>query len=213
MRPEAVIVFYPFLCYGLDTMEAFKNLSTVFRAKYVHELRKSRTPVPQEIYDKVFNKDWVVYAKQQFHAPKYVVEYLGRYTHKIAISNYRIRQVDKASGQVSFTAKKNYNKGGKKEVIKLSFREFTRRFSLHILPRGFTRIRHFGILSSAWKKEKLPALQKTLTALPQKSIEEKQTLLRRCTSCKKGKLHTVMTFGQRGPPHGWKEMLTSNNQL
>jgi hypothetical protein len=99
-------------------------------------------------------------------------------------------------------------------VIKLSTQEFIRRFALHVLPKGYTRTRHFGVLSSAWKKEKLPALQKTLMVLPIKCIEEKPALLhRRCPSCKKGKLKTAMTFGQRGPPHGWKELLLSDNQL
>lgn len=188
-------------------------MSSVFRAKYVDLLRKSKTPIPQEVYDKLFAKSWVVYAKQQFHTPKYVVEYLGRYTHKIAISNYRIKQIDKAERTVTFQVK-NYKKGGKKEQLKLSTHEFVRRFSLHVLPKGFTRIRHYGILSSGWKKEKLPALQMALTTVPIPCIEAKQPLLhRRCPSCKKGKLITVMTFEQRGPPHGWKELLTLDNQL
>jgi hypothetical protein len=188
-------------------------MSRVFRAKYVDLLRKSKIPVPQEIYDILFAKNWVVYAKQQFHAPKYVIEYLGRYTHKIAISNYRIKHIDESKKTVTFQVK-NYKKGGQKELLTLSTREFIRRFSLHVLPKGYTRIRHFGVLSSSWKKEKLPALQKTLAALPLKCIDEKPALLhRRCPSCKKGKLFTVMTFGQRGPPHGWKELLSSDNQL
>lgn len=141
-----------------------KSMSRVFRAKYVDLLRKSKMPVPQQTYGRLFAKNWVVYAKQQFHIPKHVVEYLGRYTHKIAISNHRIAQIDKATGKISFTAK-DYRKGGKKEVLKLSSHEFIRRFSLHILPKGFTRIRHYGILSSRWKKEKLPALKKCLTQL------------------------------------------------
>lgn len=189
-----------------------KSMSSVFRAKYVDLLRKSKTPVPKEVYDKLFTKNWVVYAKQQFHTPKYVVEYLGRYTHKIAISNYRIKHIDKQNGMVTFQLK-NYKKGGQKEYLKLSAQEFVRRFALHVLPKGFTRIRHFGFLSSAWKKEKLPALQMTLIALPTKCTEQKQTLLRSCPSCKKGKLKTVMTFGQRGPPHGWKELVSSDYQL
>ncbi|NEN25936.1 IS91 family transposase, partial [Cryomorpha ignava] len=131
---------------------------------------------------------------------------------KIAISNYRIKQIDKTKKTVTFQVK-NYKKGGQKELLTLSTKEFVRRFALHVLPKGFTRIRHYGFLSSSWKKEKLPALQKTLIALPIKCIEEKPTLLRRCPSCKKGKLKTVMTFGQRGPPHGWKELLSSDNQL
>ena len=190
-----------------------KSMSRVFRAKYVGLLRKSKLLVPQEIYDILFAKNWVIYAKQQFHTPAYVVEYLGRYTHKIAISNYRIMQVDKQDKTVTFQMK-NYKKGGNKEQLKLSAHEFVRRFALHVLPKGFTRIRHFGFLSSAWKKEKLPVLQKTLATLPLKCIEEKPALLhRRCLSCKKGKLKTLMTFGQRGPPHGWKELLSSDNQL
>jgi len=190
-----------------------ESMSIVFRAKYVALLRKEKLPIPQETYDKLFSKSWVVYAKQQFHTPNYVVEYLGRYTHKIAISNHRIKQINKATDEVSFTAK-DYRKGGKKSVIKLSSKKFVRRFSLHVLPKGFTRIRHFGILSSSWKKEKLPALQKMLSILPIASMEDKPPLLHgRCPSCKKGKLITVMTFGQRGPPHRWKELLNINNQL
>uniref|UniRef100_UPI00293C1183 IS91 family transposase n=1 Tax=Cryomorpha ignava TaxID=101383 RepID=UPI00293C1183 len=100
-----------------------KSMSQVFRAKYVDLLRKSKTPVPQEIYDKLFSKNWVVFAKQQFHAPKYVVEYLGRYTHKIAISNYRIKQIDKTKKTVTFQVK-NYKKGGQKELLTLSTKEF-----------------------------------------------------------------------------------------
>jgi hypothetical protein len=190
-----------------------KSMSKVFRAKYVHQLRKKKVPVSQKVYDKLFSKNWVIYAKQQFHSPKYVLEYLGRYTHKIAISNYRIKQINKETGEVCFTAK-DYRKGGKKSVIKLSSKEFVRRFAMHILPKGFTRIRHFGILSSSWKKVKLPALQKVLIPAPVKTVVKDKPLLKgRCPSCKKGKLKTVMTFHQRGPPRGWRELVTSDNQL
>ncbi len=188
-----------------------KSMSKVFCAKYVALLRQSKALVSQEIYNKLFSKNWVVYAKQQFHSPKYVVEYLGRYTHKIAISNYRIKQIDKAKGDVLFTTK-NYKKGGKEEVLKLSTHEFTRRFALHVLPKGFTRTRHYGLLSSGWKKKKLPRLQKMLAVVAIKDAAEKPPMLHnRCPSCKKGKLVTVMTFGQRGPPIGWKELLSFDN--
>lgn len=122
-----------------------KSMSKVFRAKYVALLRKNKVSVPQRTYDKLFSKNWVVYAKQQFHTPKYVVEYLGRYTHKIAISNYRIKQINKPERTVTFQVK-NYQKGGQKEMLTLSTLEFVRRFALHVLPKGFTRIRHYGIL-------------------------------------------------------------------
>jgi len=109
----------------------------------------------------VFSKKWVIYAKQSFFIPKFVIEYLGRYTHKIAISNHRIKNIDYPKRTVAFSAK-NYRKGGQKHDIILKTFDFIKRFSLHILPKGFTRIRHFGILSSSWKKIKLPELQKLL---------------------------------------------------
>jgi len=122
-----------------------KSMSSVFRAKYVALLRKSKVPIAQEIYDQLFAKSWVIYAKQQFRSPKYVVEYLGRYTHKIAISNYRIKNIDKVARTITFDIK-NYKKGGQKEQLTLKTKEFVRRFALHILPKGYVRIRHFGTL-------------------------------------------------------------------
>lgn len=189
-----------------------KSMSQVFRAKYVRLLRKNQVPVSGKIYDTLFAKNWVVYAKQPFHSPHYVVEYLGRYTHKIAISNHRIQQIDKTNRTVIFQLK-NYKKGGQQERLQLSTQEFIRRFSLHILPKGFTRIRHFGILSSSWKKKKLPALQKALGSSPFLLMQEKCPLLhRKCRSCKVGNLITILTFGQRGPPPDWKETLTLHHQ-
>lgn len=186
-----------------------RSMGDVFRAKYVDLLRKGKVPVPRETYDALFSKNWVVFAKQQFHSPKYVVEYLGRYTHKIAISNYRIQQIDRPGSKVTFEMK-NYGKGGRKELLELSTHEFVRRFAMHVLPKGFTRIRHYGILGSGWKREKLPALQKALAKTPLKPIAERPALQHgRCPICKKGKLVTVMTFGKRGPPDGWRELLSS----
>lgn len=160
-------------------------MAKVFRAKYSALLRQQRIAIPQEIYDKLFAKNWVVYAKQQFHTPKYVVEYLGRYTHKIAISNHRIKQINKPQRTVTFQIK-DYRKAGQKGQLMLDTREFVRRFALHILPKGFTRIRHYGILSSSWKKDKLPTLQNILAGVPVKSVEKKPPLLLgKCPSCRK----------------------------
>ena len=183
-----------------------KAMSVVFRAKYVAELRKQLPGLPQNLYDKLFSKKWVVYAKPPFSKPENVVEYLGRYTQKIAISNHRITHINKVQKQVTFWVK-DYKQGGKKRKLTLTNDEFIRRFSLHILPKGFTRIRHYGILSSGWKKEKLPNLQLQLggeyyiNRLPK--IEEK-TDLRRCFSCKKGTLITLLIFDKRGPPNNWE---------
>jgi hypothetical protein len=184
-----------------------KSMSKVFRAKYIAALRKSDLKIPQKIYNEVFNKKWVVYAKEPFRSPTYVIEYLGRYTHKIAISNHRIMDVDRKNRKVTFTAK-DYRRAGKKTSLTVSSAEFIRRFTLHILPKGFTRIRHYGILSSSWKKEKLPKLQAELATVKLEAIQRKEPLLhRQCPMCKKGRLHTILLFNDRGPPENWRVLL------
>jgi hypothetical protein len=183
------------------------SMSQVFRAKYIAELRRSGLKIPQKIYNEVFRKKWVVYAKQPFRSPKYVIEYLGRYTHKIAISNHRITDVDRKNRSITFTAK-DYRRAGKKVNLTVSSTEFIRRFSLHILPKGFTRIRHYGMLSSSWKKEKLPKLQAELATVKIEAVSTIQPLLhRRCPVCKKGKMHTILLFNDRGPPENWRVLL------
>lgn len=104
----------------------------------------------------LYRKKWVVYAKRPFGKAHQVVEYLGRYTHKIAISNHRIIGINADSVTFSY---KDYRTGGNKKSMTLRHSEFIRRFALHILPKRFTRIRHFGILSSTWKRGKLKTLQ------------------------------------------------------
>ena len=186
-------------------------MSQVFKAKYIAELRKSTLKIPQKVYHEVFSKKWVVYANQPFRSPKYVIEYLGRYSHKIAISNHRILAVDGTNKTVRFSTK-DYRKGGKKVELTLSSQEFVRRFALHILPKGFTRIRHYGILSSSWKKEKLPKLQAELATKTMEPVVVKDgTFHRRCPICKKGSLHTILLFDDRGPPKNWQTLLTNKN--
>jgi hypothetical protein len=186
------------------------EMSIVFRAKYVEKLRKLLPgKVSQDIYEQLFTKKWIIYAKKPFSHPKNVVEYLGRYTHKIAISNQRIVEVNKATRRVRFLAK-DYKKGGKKYTAELSTFEFIRRFSMHILPKGFTRMRHYGILSSSWKKEKLPRLQEQLGGSDYLELLEnlpQKTQLNRCPICKKGTLVTVHVFGSRGPPKKYAHLI------
>jgi hypothetical protein len=88
----------------------------------------------------------VVYAKPSFGGPAQVVEYLGRYTHKVAISNNRIKSIS-AEGEVTFSYK-DYADGSKQKDMELPAPEFIRRFEQHILPKGFTEIRHYGYLSN-----------------------------------------------------------------
>lgn len=171
-----------------------KALSKVFRAKYVQQLRDSGTQ-DKALLESLFQKEWVVYAKRPFGGPRQVIEYLGRYTHKVAICNHRLEQVDER--QVTFRYK-DYKADGATKLMTLTNGEFTRRFSQHILPGRFVRIRHYGILSSAWKRGKLQALQKELKVV--KNEPAQKTMLRRCPCCKTGTLITLEVFGQRGPP-------------
>ncbi len=171
-----------------------KALSKVFRAKYVQQLR-SKGIADQQLLESLFQRDWVVYAKKPFGGPKQVIEYLGRYTHKVAISNHRIKEVTSTHTQFIY---RDYKDGGKQKLMLLSNAEFVRRFAQHILPRRFVRIRHYGILSSSWKRCKLRALQVQLK-VNIKAVPVR-TQLHKCPCCKTGTLITIELFGKRGPP-------------
>jgi len=181
-----------------------KAMSKIFRARMVEQLRK-QSDLDQSVYEKLFKSHWVIYAKRPFASPKNVVEYLGRYTHKIAISNHRIISIDKQTVRFQL---KDYRQGGKKIQITLSHQEFIRRFSQHILPKGFTRIRHYGILSSTLKKKVLPKLQATVGSL--KPDDKKPIMHRVCPFCKKGRLTTLISFKGRAPPMELIEQLMNN---
>ena len=189
-----------------------KALSQVFRAKFIELLRK-QIKLFLPLAKQLFEKPWVVYAKKPFLGPQQVVEYLGRYTHKVAISNHRI--VDLPEGKVCFKAK-NYRRGGQKQLISLSDQEFIRRFALHILPKGFVRIRHYGLLSNARKKEKIKIIREQLGVKVPES-KPVQTHLKRCPTCKKGQLITLFYFQSRAPPVSsipkhWINSIIANNQ-
>lgn len=173
-----------------------KALSKVFRAKYCEKL-KAKEPVQYgQIRQELWRKQWVVFAKKPFGSPKSVVEYLGRYTHKIAISNHRIKKIDDQNVTFGY---KDYRQNGFKKQMTLTHKEFIRRFSLHILPKRFVKIRHYGFLSSTWKHQKLKLLQEKLQV---KVLEkaEKKPFLPKCPCCKTGNLHRIAVFDQRGPP-------------
>lgn len=173
---------------------AVKALSKVFRAKYVQQLRRNGVD-DKNLIESLFRKEWVVYAKRPFGGPRQVIEYLGRYTHKVAISNHRICQVTES--EVSFNYK-DYRDGAKTKTLTLKNEEFVRRFAQHILPRRFVRIRHYGILSSSWKRGKLQALQQKLGV--KRSEGKSKTVHRICPCCKTGALITIEVFEKRGPP-------------
>ena len=190
-----------------------KALSKVFRAKFCEKLKanlKDKFNENQENeYEKIrqslWEKPWVVYAKKPFGSPKSVVEYLGRYTHKIAISNGRIRGIDDKT--VTFDYKDYRQKGIKKQMV-LSHEEFIRRFAMHILPKRFVKIRHYGFLSSTWKRQKLKNLQQKLGIQPKEKPLPKP-FQPKCSCCKTGNLVTIAMFDLRGPPQWFLEMSQS----
>ena len=106
-----------------------------------------------------YQQDWVVYAKQPFGGPEQVLNYLGQYTHRIAISNHRLISLE--NGQVSFRWK-DYANDNAPKVMTLDAEEFIRRFLLHVLPPGFQRIRYFGFLSNCHRKQKLTVCRQLL---------------------------------------------------
>jgi Putative transposase len=112
----------------------------------------------------LFRKDWVVYAKPPFGGPEYVLQYLGRYTHRVAISNHRL--VSFAGGKVTFRWRDSAHNNEQK-LLTLSLDEFLRRFLLHVLPKGFVRIRNFGFLANRKRATLLPFCFHLLGSAPQ----------------------------------------------
>lgn len=187
-----------------------KALSKVFRAKFMAELRK-KMHIPQQMGKNAFNTKWVVYAKRPFASPKTVLEYLGRYTHKIAISNHRLIDVNETT--VSFHYK-DYRQNGRQKQATLSGVEFLKRFSSHILPAGFVRIRHYGFLASRNKSTELNLAKKDLHQPKWQTIKyswiqiAKEKLNynpQQCPCCGKETLFIIKVMEpDRGPPFSQK---------
>jgi len=150
-------------------------LSRVFRGKFVAGLKRrfrqrqltfTGTLMPLEneqafrsFLRPLFRQNWVVYAKPPFGGPHHVLGYLARYTHRVAITNQRLLAFE--HDQVTFRWK-DYAHGNKKKKMTLSSQEFLRRFLLHVLPRGFVRIRFFGFLANRRRSKLLPRCQRLL---------------------------------------------------
>ena len=165
-----------------------KVLSRKFRGKFLYYLKQlyglnkiefhgSQTYLAdneefEELLSSLYNKEWVVYCKPPFKNAAYVVEYLGRYTHRVAISNKRIINTEKNT--VSFKWR-DYKDKCKQKVMTLPAEEFIRRFLIHILPNGFMKIRHYGLFGNRNKTTKLK-LCKQLTHTPLLIKEKASTL-------------------------------------
>ena len=198
-----------------------RALSRVFRGKFVAGLerltRSEHWPAGADwtrLKPRLYDHDWVVYAKQPLGGPEAVLEYLGRYTHRVAISNERIVGID--GDRVAFRVRADAG-GTKKRTQHLSGVDFIDRFLLHVLPAGFKRIRHYGLLSPARKRFGLAAARAALD-VPAPSpaiIESVADFLRRvariehqrCPCCGSGQMHVVAILPPaprahhlRGPP-------------
>jgi hypothetical protein len=160
-------------------------LSQVFRAKFLDRLQqaceKGKIPAADIEIKASRQKSWNVYAKKPFGSPQTVLNYLGRYNHRVALSNDRILDIE--NGQVTLSYRDRRD-GDRKKTMTLDAHEFIRRFLLHVLPDGFMRIRHFGFLANRSKKHLLPQCRKLLDldpALPRCPTESAKDLLLRIT--------------------------------
>jgi len=184
-------------------------MSIVYRAKFLEALQQmiakgevvmADTADAKQLFNALYQKDWIVYAKAPFGGPQAVIEYLGRYTHKVAISNHRICRIDDEQGTVTFKYK-DYGDDGKQKQMTLKATEFIRRFEQHILPPGFTKIRTYGYLcnrnrhqriNEVLKKMKLP-LHKGLIKIPLalRMMELYDVDIKQCPCCKQQTLQLL----------------------
>jgi hypothetical protein len=169
-----------------------KVLSRLFKGKFLFYLKKAykgeELQFPgltafmqgwKDVMKELYHKDWVVYCKSPFNGPETVVAYLGRYTHRIAITNHRL--IDIENGRVSFLWK-DYADGNKRKAMTLDAFEFIRRFLLHVLPDGFVKIRYFGLLANRIRKASLEMCRELLgTTELQGTSETWQKMLLRLT--------------------------------
>lgn len=183
-----------------------EHLSVVFRAKFISGLQ-NQLPQDNQFIRGLKTNDWVVYAKEPFAGAEQVIEYLGRYTHKVAIGNHRLLDINETG--VCFRWR-DY-RDNREKVMTLDGPEFLRRFSQHILPRRYVRIRHYGLLSTARRKV-LRELQLALGVMVQIVKEKKhwKDLCREhlnynpdvCPRCGNGHMVTIeILSGPRPPPY------------
>ena len=194
-------------------------LSRVFRGKFVAGLKQAfargdlefhgaladlaNTEAFERLLDQAVRQDWVVYAKPPFGGPEQVLKYLARYTHRVAISNRRLLALD--DSQVTFRWK-DYAQGGRQRRMTLSAVEFIRRFLLHVLPKGFVKIRHYGFMANRFRQAKQELCRRLLgmTERPSVSTTPRDSLIkeptsaseakpprRRCPCCREGYLRII----------------------
>ncbi|RLD76826.1 MAG: IS91 family transposase, partial [Bacteroidetes bacterium] len=185
--------------------QAYGNNNLCFQGnqKVLTEKKKFKLLV-----DFLYKKQWIVYAKKPFGNAAKVLSYLGKYTHRIAISNHRILSID--NNRICFRWK-DYADKDKQKVMSLTANEFIRRFLLHVLPSGFFKIRYYGLLAGRNKKKNLILACKFLNTICKLSTINKDTwqelLLKitgfdvnKCPFCKKGQMKMIRLIAVRDHP-------------
>jgi hypothetical protein len=201
-------------------------ISDLFKKKFLHYLdaayqkeglqlrgQVAHLQKPSEfskLKNTLYGKKWITFCKQPFGGPEQVLDYLSRYTHRVAISNHRLLKVE--NGRVYFNWK-NYRKGGKLEATSLEVFEFIRRFLLHVLPKGYFKIRYYGIMASR-NRHKLWTAQEILGIIHESKEEQPEESEKSfedwlfeltgieagiCPYCKKGRLISKSDL-RRAPP-------------
>ena len=193
-----------------------RALSRHFRGRFVSRLRRAyaagelprirdRVEVDR-VLQALMDTDWVVYSKPCLARTETVVDYLGRYSHRIALSDSRI--LDFEGGQVALSYK-DYRDGDRRKVMTLTGEELLRRFLLHVLPKGFMRVRHFGFLANRCRARRLVAIRTALEApAPEAAGPQENSATfdgHPCPRCRQGRLHVTGRFApkprERGDPH------------
>ena len=161
----------------------------------LQQLRDAKLCIPEK--DTLMAKPWTVFSKACLCKPETVLRYLARYTRKGVLHESRLQRI--GTEGVSFNYR-DYQDGNKRKVMTLSGCEFIRRYLSHVLPKGFMRIRHYGVLANRCRKRKLTIIRQQ--EAPRKSqaeatVTEKETPCWHCPHCQVGLLHLASVFGER----------------
>ena len=196
-----------------------RQLSVAFRGKLLEALKrnlkkKKRLPEFQPIINHCYAKPWVIHCEPSLGNARQVVNYLGQYTHRVAISNTRIKNIDERGVTFSY---KDYRDNANQKLMTHSGVEFLRRFAMHILPRGFVKIRYFGILTSAYRQQ-VRSL-KSKPDIVQLTETRKQRMVRltgfdpcKCPKCKVGNMIPVEILPRiRSPDNVFYPRSTNKN--
>jgi hypothetical protein len=202
-----------------------RALAKVFRGKFLDGLTQAFQRGELGLLDSLpallgalRRHDWVVYAKPPFAGPESVLRYLGRYTHRIALSNRRILRADEH--RVAFRYR-DYADGNRRKILELPVHAFIRRFLLHVLPKGFVRIRHYGLLANRSRRQRIASCRELLAAQAPAPPPASENLFEKvlrltghdlslCPACSEGRMAVVAELDKLDGPTARIEILDSS---